>query len=399
MNILKWIDDRLSRALRKSSEKVDGRLITVVMVCAYFLLLFAGSRLQHRPYYQVWGKLAVPAVASTYQGLTTTSFVDLRSVLSCYDCTRQGYDVLYVNPCNPNRVIDGATPYPRIWWTLTPLGLSQRHTMALGFGLNVALFAGVLLFVGRLNRSEGVIYGLFLCSPPLMLLVERGNVDNIIFLALYVALLLSAPERSLMTRMSGYLLIFLAALFKLYPLAGLILLLKEKQRTRLLLALTFLTAFGAYYVSHRAEMRALKTMVTDTDQLSYGYKVIFYRISKLVGSAGSGGTPKTLRTLAGGLLALTFASAMLVLARRLFLTLRDWLRHPFVEESMPAAHAPGALKLDGFRLGAALYLLTFGLGSVYSYKLVFVVFALPQMLEWIKAGERSLALPARRLSV
>lgn len=386
MNIARWIDDRLGAALRKTSGRMDGRLIVVAMLCAYFALLFAGSLLRHRPYYQTWRAFGVPAMSFSKDSLTTNSFADLRSILSCYDCTRLGYDVLVINPCNPNQTGKGATPYPRIWWTLTPLGLSQSHTIALALFLTGAFYGTVLLLAGKLTLGEGVVYGLFLCSPPIMTLVERCNVDNIIFMVLFVALCLSAWGRTLAARLCAYFLIFLAALFKIYPLAGLMVLLKEKGRTRLFLAALFAALFVAYYLSHLTEMRMLRAVAGDADQLSYGYKIIFFRIIKLLNGNRAHPMLRPLKHLMGILLALTFAGAMLVLARQIVMAFRNWAKRPYVAETTEQdTDGRAALRLDGFRLGAALYLLTFALGSVFSYKLVFLLFTLPQILAWIKA--------------
>ncbi|MGA7954696.1 MAG: hypothetical protein WCA07_14375, partial [Gloeobacterales cyanobacterium] len=47
--------------------------------------------------------------------------------------------------------------------------------------------------------------------------------------------------------------------------------------------------------------------------------------------------------------------------------------------------------IDSFRLGCGLYIGTFMLGSVHDYKLVFLLFTIPQILDWIKRkGELSL---------
>jgi hypothetical protein len=55
---------------------------------------------------------------------------------------------------------------------------------------------------------------------------------------------------------------------------------------------------------------------------------------------------------------------------------------------------PQSLSLDAFRLGSTLYLGTFIITVVYDYKLVFFIFTIPQVIQWIKEDHPELAIPS-----
>ena len=64
--------------------------------------------------------------------LVTTSqpaFLDTHNFTSAMDCSRLGYDVLRLNPCEPNKV---AMTYPRIWLGLKWMGIRESHSTPIG---------------------------------------------------------------------------------------------------------------------------------------------------------------------------------------------------------------------------------------------------------------------------
>mgnify|MGYP006975172653 FL=1 len=148
---------RLTYLLNEKS-KFDGRLLVIVVLLGYFGLLFISNIFTD--YTIFWQKLGVPAFPRP--------FVDLGNVISGFECTRLGYDVLLENPCDP---ISSDTPvmYPRIWMALTPLGINQSHTIIFGIILTALFYLSILILVGKLNYYEALFYSLILCSPAIML--------------------------------------------------------------------------------------------------------------------------------------------------------------------------------------------------------------------------------------
>ncbi len=114
-----------------------------------------------------------------------------------------------------------------------------------------------LIIIGRLNYQEAVVYALILCSPPVMLLVERGNVDIVIYSWLGVALMMIKNSRALIFRLCAYLLIFFWGVIKLFPIFGLTVILEKKRNLFLFLSAIFAAAFITYFLASIEEMKTI----------------------------------------------------------------------------------------------------------------------------------------------
>ena len=229
---------------------LSGRFIAASLVCVYFLAVAAGGR-------TTWERLRVP--------VEDPSFLDLRSLTSAWECERRGIDVLPVNPCDPR---GRPANYPSLWLLPAPLGLGDGATVPLGIGLAVLFFVSALAVAGPLTVRGGVLYGIALCSPAVMLGVERGNPDLFIFCLLTAALL--ALERGPALRVLGAALLVLATLLKFYPVfAWGVLVRRSVAITAALLAVV-----GAYVLVTIDEVRTILDIVPKEVLYSYGAGVL-----------------------------------------------------------------------------------------------------------------------------
>ncbi len=147
--------------------------------------------------------------------------------------------------------LGGANPYQRDRFVTPPFsilafapfaGLSLHAGAALFFVLNLAL---VLVCTRFLLRDAGVdemtgriVFGCLLLSEPFLMLIERGNIDGLVYAAIAGALL--AWNRQ---RLSGSL-IGLAAALKLYPLIMLPALWACGGKKRVLYVVAFVAVTG-----------------------------------------------------------------------------------------------------------------------------------------------------------
>jgi len=53
------------------------------------------------------------------------------------------------------------------------------------------------------------------------------------------------------------------------------------------------------------------------------------------------------------------------------------------------------LYLDSFRAGTALYIGTFFLGNNYDYRLIFLIFTFPQLVQWLKFPDKSISIGSK----
>ena len=383
MDIVNSIHLQIKQMLKKQS-KIDGRFLVVAALLGYFGLLYLANFFV--PYHKFWRIIGVPAVKNP--------FIDLAAVLGAFDCDRLTGEVsLTNNPCF-NQI-----SYPSSWSSLTWLGLEQRNTIFLGVFFALIFYVITLIIIGRLNYQEAVVYALILCSPPVMLLVERGNVDIVIYSWLGVALMIIKNSRALIFRLCAYLLIFFAGVIKLFPIFGLVVIIKEKRNLFLFLAAIFTTAFITYFIASIGEMKTI-SQAFDVERVwfRFGHQALFLKVKTFLSnlSLSTGGETDIKKTIRYIIYIIMSLLTLLVLTRFLlskFKNFQEWLSWDFVSTDSDKS-LDKSRYIDYFRLAAAIYLGNFlVIGMLYDYKLTFLIFALPQILDWIKQ-ENQLSLPS-----
>jgi hypothetical protein len=254
--------------------------------------------------------------------------------------------------------------YPRIWLLIgSLLHLHYQYSTPLGTGLAVLFFATCLLVVGRLNLAEGITFGILLCSPPIMLGVERGNIDLLAFILLGVALTALANEQ-FSWRCLSYCLVFIAGILKLYPACGLVLCCREKPRQLLWIAVSFVFAFGLYLALTYHDLQLINAGTRRSFLASYGSRVLFDR-------------------LLGHHLPRSEFQAWIAVGVASLLAL-------FVAYSLIRIQIPAEAK-DSLRLGSTLYVATFLLGNNWNYRLIMLLFTVPGIFAALR-DKRSLII-------
>lgn len=303
---------------------------------ACLVVFFAALRV--RDWY--WPDFGVPGGTGLY-------FLDLRFFTSAWECVRRGVDVIPVNPCDPNGRIFN---YPRPWLVPAPLGFDQDDTVRLGKLLVAAFFASAFLAMGRPRLLGGLAWGAALCSPAVMLGVERGNPDLVIFcVVVWGVLLLRAG--STVWRVLGHGLLFLAAVLKLYPVLAWAPVLRQRRRRLVVGGAALVVGFGVYVLATLDDVRRIRRTAPREEAFAYGAPILGDEV---------GGTFVVL------LLGAALALGLVVLARR---------RRPDVADDAQR-------DLDLFLAGAATYVGTFAAGHNYNYRMVFLLLTLPQLLRW-----------------
>jgi hypothetical protein len=368
----------------KKQSKIDGRFLVVAALLGYFGLLYLANFFV--PYHKFWRIIGVPAVKNP--------FIDLAAVLGAFDCDRLTGEVsLTNNPCF-NQI-----SYPSSWSSLTWLGLEQRNTIFLGVFFALIFYVITLIIIGRLNYQEAVVYALILCSPPVMLLVERSNADIVIYSWLGIGLMIIKNSRALIFRLCAYLLIFFAGVIKLFPIFGLVVIIKEKRNLFLFLAAIFTTAFITYFIASIGEMKTI-SQAFDVERVwfRFGHQALFLKVKTFLLnlSLSTGGETDIKKTIRYIIYIIMSLLTLLVLTRFLlskFKNFQEWLSWDFVSTDSDKS-LDNSQYIDYFRLATGIYLGNYlVIGLVMDYKLTFLIFALPQILDWIKQ-ENQLSLPS-----
>jgi hypothetical protein len=380
VDIVNSIHIQIRKMLKKQS-KIDGRFLVVAALLGYFGLLYLANFFV--PYREFWRKLGVPAAEN--------AFIDLAAVLGAFDCDRLTGEVSLANNSCFTQIF-----YPSSWSLLTWLGLEQRNTIFLGVFFALIFYVITLIIIGRLNYQEAIVYALILCSPPVMLLVERGNVDIVIYSWLGVALMIIKNSRALIFRLCAYLLIFFWGVIKLFPIFGLAVIIKEKRNLFLFLAAIFTTAFITYFLASIGEMKTISSFHYGLRiWYSFGYKVLFGAVKYILSRLTSGETDikEKLKYMMYIIMILFTMSILTRVLLSKFKIFKEWLSSDFVSTDSDKS-LDKSRYIDYFRLAAAIHLGNFlVIGMLYDYKLTFLIFALPQILDWIKQ-ENQLSLPS-----
>ena len=381
MDIVNSIHIQIRKMLKKQS-KIDGRFLVVAALLGYFGLLYLANFFV--PYHKFWRKLGVVAAVKN-------PFIDLAAVLGAFDCDRLTGEVSLTNNSCFNQI-----SYPSSWSLLTWLGLEQRDTIFLGVLFALIFYVITLMIIGRLNYQEAIVYALILCSPPVMLLVERGNVDIVIYSWLGVGLMIIKNSRALIFRLCAYLLIFFWGVIKLFPIFGLAVIIKEKRNLFLFLAAIFTTAFITYFLASIGEMKTISSFHYGLRiWYSFGYKVLFGAVKYILSRLTSGETDikEKLKYMMYIIMILYTMSILTRVLLSKFKIFKEWLSSDFVSTDSDKS-LDKSRYIDYFRLAAAIHLGNFlVIGMLYDYKLTFLIFALPQILDWIKQ-ENQLSLPS-----
>ena len=309
-------------------------------------------------YEQTWKLWNIPVMSP--------HFADLRSITGGAESHALGYDPLINNPQDP---WERRMNYPRVWQSLFFLGLNQTHTTLMGI-LFIALFiVGVFLFVGRINHLTAIFLALALFSPAVLFAVERGNNDLLIFFILSAALatLKVSPFASI-------LLTNLAVILKLFPLFGVLYLLKDDKRTTVKwLSVSFVIPL-LYILFTFSDLLQIREATQKGTSFSYGVNVFGMYL----------GNHFHLPLLARLLFILLSGAVILI-----------FLAFIFIHNKYIKQHLPNVPYVDGFRMGSGIYIGTFMLGNNFDYRLIFLLFTIPQRVAWSSHLEGRLKWTAR----
>jgi hypothetical protein len=166
------------------------RFLLVFLTVTLFVKMFVMDG--NVPWQQKFELFSVPAQSMRYG--------DFRNVQTAVYCQRQGFGIYGANACNaqslPARAVypDAHVPvlnYPPVWARLYAWfdDGSERYFLLWG-RLNAGLLLAAIIWLTY--RRDALLAPLLLFSPPVLLCVERGNIDGMTFAVLFVGVSLSA---------------------------------------------------------------------------------------------------------------------------------------------------------------------------------------------------------------
>ena len=342
------------------------RILFFIFLGILTLVSFVSVRFGYQNIWKMWN---IPVMSP--------HFADLRVITGGAESYALGDDPLYHNPRDPwGRQMN----YPRIWHGLFALGINQDHTTILGIGFIGLFFIGVFSFSREIPPMTAVILSVVTFSPAVLLGIERGNSDLIIFFLLAMAV--TAGRRS---GIIGIFFILSAAILKLFPAFGLSYILRETRRKILMLGALSAFLMGGYLICTLDDLKQIRAVTPQGVVPSYGFNVLGMGLHKWLMACHfpiATNEIVLLQYIPYALIAILFLGFLFLIFKKY-----DLHKH----EASP--------DVDAFRIGASIYIGSFMMGSNWDYRLMFLIFTVPQLVWWIRdRGTRKSYVPAVTLT-
>ncbi|HUZ32958.1 MAG TPA: hypothetical protein VMV19_12770 [Xanthobacteraceae bacterium] len=354
----------------RDTTRRDGRLVLWLMLWLVPLVVFfAAVTLFATHSTAIYHILNLWAVARPVD----YPFLDLRYIFAGADCWSKGVNVYLSNPCDP---LGRAHAYSPLWLRF---GFLRDWTPTAGLIVDGVFILALMALPAPRKACELAVLLLAILSPPVVFVLQRANVDIIIFLMLLGAAALWTHV--LRYRMVGYAIILAAGLLKFYPLIVLTTAVRERTRTCAAVCIAaggVLLGFAVYF---HAELRA---MAVNIPTGSYLVGDMFGAINLPDGLALVFGLPEPgwVRILAAAMLAALCMTGIL--------TLSHWI--PLRRAVAELAPFDAALLL----FGAALFVGCFFAGQSVGYRGVHLLLVIPGLLAlWRQATDRRVRRFAR----
>ena len=358
------------KARSESALSFRGRFAWTVALAATSLAWFAAVY-----YFRLWWVLGVSAMP--------LSFSDWHAVVAASDCADLGYNVYRQNPCDVSRLIH---EYGAIWLKLGRLGLTRENYWGIGLSISTSFLVSAALVLRPKTVGQFALCLAAVCSPAVMLGVERANVDLLIFtLLLPMTLLLCRNERS--ARTLAMALLFLLTVLKLYPAVAAASVFWTSASRRSIFA-----TIGLFVLT------VATWVVLDRDNLALVLRV-FERPNVLLPAFGSRLLFDAFRSL--HLWRLTFLSSIWAGTIAFILVLLvSWHCAYRMPRHQPSNTAEWRTEYVRFAAGTAIFVFAFAVTTNYDYRYVFVLFSIPLLLRYLehtlqsRSWERGIAATA-----
>jgi hypothetical protein len=326
-----------------------------ILMWAFIICLFFAYG-----YYETWSLWGVP--------FEKPPFVDFRVLPIAAEAFRVGMDPALLNPNDPlGRLFN----YPKIWYLLFYTGITKEDKIWLSIVLIVLFFVSVFAFPEKLRIQDALLMILIAFSSAAMLLYERGNVDLVLFILCSLIVLLMRRSQT----WAAVLLSF-AAILKLYPFFGVGVFLQENRDRFYKYLLISALIFDVYITLSIKSLKAAWSLTPRGTYLSYGDYVIFKLLHDefhfyLLKFMAEDQVVIFMRILPH-MVALSLLVIVFLFGKR--------SKNPLGTETQG--------NLTAFRMGACIYLGTFLFGNTWDYRLIFLIFTIPQISSWMSYAPR-----------
>lgn len=305
---------------------------------------------------------------STYHG----SFFDLRLIPGAAESYRRGYDPAVSDPGDPTSRIFN---YPKVWYLLFPLGINQSWTIPAGIAIIVLFLASVYFFPGKLTGLSTFFMLLALGSSEIMLAFARVNVDMFFFVAMTLSLLLVDKSA-----ISSFVIFLVAILFRITPVLGVGFYMDREGNRSLKYIFGAILFILLYFLLTLGDMKFIFNNTQKGYDSAYGLSVLPYFFKEVVDVQEVRDGPyffyrmaSILNTMFVRFPYIPYIIAVFLLIFISYLGIKR--RNRFEADDLQ--------NLRAFWMGAGMYIGTFFIGNNWDYRLIFLLFTLPQLSDWV----------------
>ena len=373
-----------------SLKNFHFKIILFLLIILYISLILFISFVYDINYHQVWKFFGVPAREVLFSDIYPFFVNDFCKINSI---NTQDYYDQFKNCDAWQRIYN----YMPIWIEFLKLGIHKEYYYLFGILFSSLFFLAFFKLITINSKKEFFIYFLAILSPPIMLAVERGNYDTFIFFLcfLYIFLL---KKNNLFLNIFSYILIFFTSLLKFYPIF-LVFLFFKKNLLNKILSISIFFIFFIYILINLTDIYLIKDNTQESVFFSYGYNVlevglnnISYKLN-LIFLAGKNYLLGDYETFKNSISHILYSNEFKndhFMISRIFLLLTIFIIILKNLKPKNISKIPESNNYLFFILGASIFCGTFALGANWDYRLIFLLFTFPYLLELKKNNKKFL---------
>lgn len=333
-----------------------NRVLLYIIVCGVLLLSLWVAVSGFPSFRQFWNMPQTPLI-----------FADTHTIITSAESHALGYDPMFKNVSDPyGREMN----YPRIWQCLFWLPINRDYLVILAGTFILLFFVGIFLFLKTIDTQTALFLGAVTFSPSAIFGLQSGNNDLVIFF--FVALALRLGDRS---KLWGSTAMFFAAILKVFPIFGLAQLLTEDKRDFWRILMPLAALFLIYCWISLDDFRQIYSVTPRGRSGAYGVYVLPMMIEKTLQKWTISPDLRTWIIAAApiffyGIAGLIFLISLYALSNK-------------STSSRPVA----GIHINPFRAGACIYIGSFLLASNWNYRMIFLIFTIPQLFVWLSIAD------------
>jgi hypothetical protein len=315
------------------------RMLLIIFV---LIILFVGGAILRNGWTNTWRMLGIPSM--------TPIFADMRTVQGSIKSEELGFDPQVTNPGDPwYRSMN----YPKIWiWIAKLVQLENETNYIVFIGAYILAYLLCCFLLLRITPSFYVLLIIF--SGASLLALERGNNDLLAFVILFIGIYFSQNYFRAIT-------ILIATILKVYPVLLVFMFVKKTKMFLLLISL-----IAVYFILTAGELRIImagNTALTDPASLyaTYGWATTFKNVAQLM------------RLFGQSVVIYEIYKYVLIIVSIILIILLS--RKKILVDSNCSTEIT-----DLFVAGAIIFSGTYIITSNWDYRLIFLLFCIPYIM-------------------